>query len=51
MPIIPLILVNGSEGIGTGWSSNVSEMATLWEVSERETGIEFDVAALVEATR
>lgn len=23
MPIIPLILVNGSDGIGTGWSSNV----------------------------
>jgi NAD(P)-dependent dehydrogenase (short-subunit alcohol dehydrogenase family) len=35
----------------TGWSSNSSEMANLWEVSERETGTEFDVAALVEATR
>lgn len=23
MPIIPLILVNGTEGIGTGWSSNI----------------------------
>ena len=23
LPIIPMILVNGSEGIGTGWSSNV----------------------------
>jgi DNA topoisomerase-2 len=23
MPVIPLVLVNGSEGIGTGWSSNV----------------------------
>ena len=23
LPIIPMILVNGSEGIGTGWSSNI----------------------------
>uniref|UniRef100_A0A7S1Z3I8 DNA topoisomerase 2 n=1 Tax=Ditylum brightwellii TaxID=49249 RepID=A0A7S1Z3I8_9STRA len=23
MPVIPMVLVNGSEGIGTGWSSNV----------------------------
>lgn len=23
VPVIPLILVNGSDGIGTGWSSNV----------------------------
>ena len=23
MPIIPMVLVNGSEGIGTGWSSQV----------------------------
>lgn len=23
MPIIPMVLVNGSEGIGTGWSSFV----------------------------
>lgn len=23
MPIIPLVLVNGSEGIGTGWSSYI----------------------------
>uniref|UniRef100_A0A7S3VBL7 DNA topoisomerase 2 n=1 Tax=Chaetoceros debilis TaxID=122233 RepID=A0A7S3VBL7_9STRA len=23
MPVIPLILVNGSEGIGTGWSTNI----------------------------
>jgi DNA topoisomerase-2 len=23
MPVMPLVLVNGSEGIGTGWSSNV----------------------------
>jgi hypothetical protein len=23
VPIIPMVLVNGSEGIGTGWSSNV----------------------------
>ena len=23
MPIIPMILVNGSEGIGTGWYSNI----------------------------
>jgi DNA topoisomerase-2 len=23
MPVIPLVLVNGSDGIGTGWSSNV----------------------------
>jgi len=23
MPIIPVVLVNGSEGIGTGWSSYV----------------------------
>ncbi|KAL9179430.1 hypothetical protein ACHAXT_008720 [Thalassiosira profunda] len=23
MPVIPMLLVNGSEGIGTGWSSNV----------------------------
>ena len=22
MPVIPLVLVNGSDGIGTGWSSN-----------------------------
>lgn len=22
-PIIPMVLVNGAEGIGTGWSSNV----------------------------
>jgi len=35
----------------TGWSSNSSEMTTLWEVSERETGVEFDVAAMVEAAR
>ena len=35
----------------TGWSSNASEMTTLWEVSERETGVEFDVAAMVEAAR
>lgn len=23
VPIIPLVLVNGSEGIGTGWSSTI----------------------------
>ena len=23
LPIIPMVLVNGSEGIGTGWSSNI----------------------------
>ena len=23
LPIIPMILVNGTEGIGTGWSTNV----------------------------
>ncbi len=23
MPIIPLVLVNGSEGIGTGWASKI----------------------------
>jgi DNA topoisomerase-2 len=23
IPIIPMILVNGAEGIGTGWSTNV----------------------------
>jgi len=23
IPIIPMILVNGAEGIGTGWSSSV----------------------------
>ncbi|KAL7550823.1 hypothetical protein ACHAWF_014023 [Thalassiosira exigua] len=23
MPVIPMVLVNGSEGIGTGWSSNI----------------------------
>ena len=23
LPIIPLCLVNGSDGIGTGWSSNI----------------------------
>jgi DNA topoisomerase-2 len=23
VPIIPLVLVNGSEGIGTGWSSYI----------------------------
>lgn len=23
MPIIPMVLVNGSEGIGTGWSSYI----------------------------
>lgn len=23
MPIIPTVLVNGSEGIGTGWSTNI----------------------------
>ena len=23
VPIIPMVLVNGSDGIGTGWSSNV----------------------------
>ena len=23
MPIIPMVLVNGAEGIGTGWSSKV----------------------------
>lgn len=25
MPIIPMILVNGAEGIGTGWSSYVPQ--------------------------
>jgi NAD(P)-dependent dehydrogenase (short-subunit alcohol dehydrogenase family) len=35
----------------TAWSSNQAEMATLWEVSERETGFEFDVAAMVTAAR
>jgi DNA topoisomerase-2 len=24
MPVIPMILVNGSDGIGTGWSSSVN---------------------------
>ena len=23
MPIIPMVLVNGSEGIGTGWSTYI----------------------------
>ena len=23
IPVIPMVLVNGAEGIGTGWSTNV----------------------------
>lgn len=23
LPIIPMILVNGADGIGTGWSTNI----------------------------
>ena len=29
VPIIPMILVNGSEGIGTGWSSNIPSFNPL----------------------
>lgn len=29
MPIIPMVLVNGSEGIGTGWSSGVPQFHPL----------------------
>ena len=29
MPVLPLILVNGSDGIGTGWSSSVSKNCVL----------------------
>jgi DNA topoisomerase II len=29
VPILPLILVNGAEGIGTGWSSNVPQYNPL----------------------
>ncbi len=27
MPVIPLVLINGSDGIGTGWSSNTPQFA------------------------
>jgi DNA topoisomerase-2 len=23
LPIVPLVLINGAEGIGTGWSTNI----------------------------
>ena len=23
VPVVPLVLINGSDGIGTGWSSNI----------------------------
>jgi DNA topoisomerase-2 len=29
VPIIPMILVNGAEGIGTGWSSSVPQFNPL----------------------
>jgi DNA topoisomerase-2 len=29
VPIIPLVLVNGSEGIGTGWSSTIPQYSPL----------------------
>lgn len=28
-PILPMVLVNGSEGIGTGWSSSVPQFNPL----------------------
>ena len=34
MPVIPMLLVNGSDGIGTGWSSNI-------KVSENEIVLSF----------
>lgn len=36
MPVIPLILVNGSDGIGTGWSSQVCTV--LYSTVCREKG-------------
>ena len=32
MPVIPVVLVNGSEGIGTGWSSNIKVCSRSWAV-------------------
>jgi len=29
VPIIPMVLVNGAEGIGTGWSSSVPQFSPL----------------------
>jgi DNA topoisomerase-2 len=29
IPILPMVLVNGAEGIGTGWSTNVSKICIL----------------------
>jgi hypothetical protein len=34
-----------------GRSRNRTAMDTLWSVSERETGVEFDVAGIAAATR
>ena len=28
-PIIPMVLVNGAEGIGTGWSTSVQNLIPL----------------------
>lgn len=33
VPVVPLILVNGSDGIGTGWSSQVMKSFSVLSVA------------------
>lgn len=52
-PIIPMALVNGSEGIGTGWSSSIPTynprdlIAQLRSMIQREEGHEEDVPVVL----
>ncbi|CAL2037546.1 unnamed protein product [Caenorhabditis brenneri] len=41
-PIIPLILVNGTEGIGTGWSTKIANRKTIDVIDLIRRKIDFD---------
>lgn len=48
VPIIPMLLVNGSEGIGTGWSSNIPSYNPLDIVACIKAWIENDMDKVVQ---
>lgn len=48
VPILPMILINGCKGIGTGWSCNIPCFNPLDMIKAIRTWLEFDGEVLVE---